>query len=99
MTWHIAKGTYLTPPDNAVCLVHNGRDHYDAINVSRVSCDQVYLALRCFGFIGGRTKDSEPSNIEGAAAVREDDICDAKKAYLRLLKWGDQQRIDEASNL
>ena len=47
--------------------------------------------------LGGRTKDSELSNIEGAAAVSEDDICDAKKAYLRLLNWGDQQRIDEAS--
>ena len=97
VTCHIAEGAYLTPPDNAMCLVHNGRDHYDAINVSRVSCDQVYLALRRFGFVGGRTKDSEPSNIEGAAAVSEDDICNAKKGYLRLLKWGDQQRIDEAS--
>ena len=50
-----------------------------------------------FGFLGGCTKDSELFNIEEAATVSEDDICDAKKAYLCLLKWGDQQRIDEAS--
>ena len=47
----LMEGAYLTPPKKAVCIVHNGLDHFDCLHVTTVTLNEIFKALLHFGVV------------------------------------------------
>ena len=48
VTMMLKEGAYLSPPPKAITIVHNGRDHFDALRVTRASLNEIFRALSRF---------------------------------------------------
>ena len=51
VTLHVQEKSYLTPPANAICVVHDGSNHYDYLCVDCITVNQIFEAVRKYGII------------------------------------------------
>ena len=58
------EGAYLTPTKKAVCIVHNGLDHFDCLCVPTVTLNRISKALLHFG-IAEEGGENEPKQERG----------------------------------